>query len=162
MRKMKRTSIFLIVLVFLATSCSLTKENKLYRSTINGTWQLTEVTYNGAKGNFTSTLFKDADAKCFEGSKWFFNANNSLGYYFLSQSQNCIAGKRDIRWSVYEKNNVQQLQFKLVNEKRKDINDYGFRLDIDYLDNEKMELHSDVRVEGEAVRVVYNFQKINQ
>ncbi len=159
---MKQIKVLLVFVTLLATSCSLTKENRLYRSTINGTWQLTEVAYHGAEGKFSSILFQDADAECFEGSSWFFNANNSLGYYTLAQGENCGAGQRDIRWSVYDINNVQKLQFKFVNEKHKNITPYGFRLHIDFLDDTVMNLHSDVSVDGESVRVIYKFKKINQ
>ncbi len=159
---MKRISMLLMAMAFFAISCSLTKENKLYRRTINGTWELTEVIYEGAEGQFTSTLFQDSDAKCFEGSTWFFNANNSLGYYSLPEAEDCLGGQRNIRWSVYGNENSQQLQFKLIDEKRNDITSDGFRLGIAHLDDEKMRLFSDVQVEGEPIRVVYKFQKRNQ
>lgn len=156
---MKKMMILTAIIAFWSTSCSLTKENKLYRSTLNGNWELTEVSYEGAEGKFTSVLFKDAAAECFEGSTWSFNSNTSLGYYSIPQTQECVAGQRNIRWSVYEANGLQQLQFKFVDEKRKNINDYGFRLNIDYLDDTTMKLHSNVNVEETPVKVVYQFRK---
>lgn len=148
------------VVAFLSFSCSLTKENKLYRSHIKGTWQLTEVAYSGAKGQFSSVLFKDAEEKCFERSEWYFNSNNSTGYYNIIKGQDCTPGQRDIRWSIISEGGVQQLQFKTIDAKRKDINDYGFRLYIDYLDDYTMRLRSNVNAEGEAVNVIYKFQRI--
>lgn len=146
----------------LSISCSLNKEAKLYRSSMNGTWELTQVSYDGAEGTFTSVLFKDADAKCFEGSSWFFNGNNSLGHYTLPEGKDCVAGQRAIRWSVYGQSGAQQLQFKFIDAKRKDINDYGFRLNILQLDDAQMKLSSNVNVEGETIQVIYHFQKINK
>lgn len=158
---MKRIILLTAVVAFLGFSCSLTKENKLYRSTLNGTWKLTEVNYGGAEGKFSSVLFKDADAACFQGSTWTFNANNSVGSYTIAQGQDCVAGQRNFRWSVYEGSGLQQLQFKFVDEKRKDINNYGFRLNIDYLGDATMKLRSNVNVEGEPINVIYQFEKIN-
>lgn len=159
---MKRIIILSAVIAFLGISCSLTKENKLYRSTLNGKWQLTEVSYSGADGKFSSVLFKDSPATCFKGSNWYFNANNSTGYYTISQGEGCIAGQRYLRWSIYEGSGLQQLQFKFIDEKRKDINGYGFRLNIDYLDDSTMKLHSNVSAEGTPLKVIYQFQKVSQ
>ncbi len=158
-KKMKKISVLWVLVALIATSCSLTKENMLYRSKIKGDWKLVEIAYEGAKGQFSTKLFQDANADCFEGSDWSFNANNSLGSYELNGGQDCIAGRRDIRWSVFGGDNLQQLQFKFVDEKHKAITNTGFRLDIDYIDEAKMRLHTDVNVENEIVRVVYKFQK---
>lgn len=158
MRKIITIAILLVVL----GSCTLSKQNKLYRSTVDGTWTLQEVSYEGADGTFSSILFKDADAKCFEGSTWFFRANNSTGYYRIQKNGNCIAGDRYIRWTIQEENNTNLLQFKFTDQKRKDLADYGFRLTIDYLDASRMKLHSTVNVEGQIVHVVYNFNRVVQ
>lgn len=152
--------IFATALIFLITSCSLSKQNKLYRSSINGTWRLNNVSYEGLDGTFSSILFKDADAKCFEGSTWFFRSNNSTGHYRIEKGGNCMLGERYIRWSIQENNNAQLLQLKFIDNKKKDLNNYGFRLTIDYLDEQSMKLHSIANVEGEIVHVVYKFTKI--
>ncbi|PVX52069.1 lipocalin-like protein [Balneicella halophila] len=159
---MKRIIMLSVIVAFLGISCSLSKEDKLYRTTVDGTWQLTNVDYTGAQGQFSSVLFKDADAKCFGGSTWYFNHINSTGYYDIPQGLDCVGGQRDIRWSILDQNGIQQLQFKFIDEKKKDITGYGFRLTIDYLDDTSMTLRSSVSVDGEPVNVIYKFQKINQ
>lgn len=155
---MKKIMIVIILLVTLG-GCSLSKQNQLYRKTIQGEWILKQVSYEGAQGTFSSVLFKDADAKCFEGSRWLFRANNGTGYYAIQKPGECMVGERYIRWSVYEENQKQLLQFKFTDQKRKDLTNYGFRLTIDFLDDSVMKLHSTVSVEGQIVRVVYHFQK---
>ncbi|MBC9796320.1 lipocalin family protein, partial [Sinomicrobium weinanense] len=130
MTKIRVTLILLVVLV--ASSCSLSKVNREYRGAIVGNWILNEVTYAGNSGNFKSVLFNDVSDDCFKGSQWFFRNSNSTGTYTINPGAECMDGVRNIRWSVNETGGgTNQLQFKFIDEKRKDVSGgYGYRLDI--------------------------------
>jgi len=157
---MKKTTLSLVMLVaIIMSSCSLSKDNKTYRSTINGTWELSDVSFQNNSGMFKSVLFNDAEDICFEGSEWFFRANNSTGSYTINSAGNCPAGTRNIRWSVVERENgINQFQFKFIDEKRNDISGgLGYRLDIVSLSESTMQLRSNVTVDGQPVSVVYQF-----
>lgn len=155
--------LFLVLLTTgLVISCSVSKSARQDRSIINGNWILNNVSYKGSPGKFTSVLFNDADASCFEGSSWFFRNNNSTGSYMLTNAANCYGGERFIRWAVLDREGMSsQLQFKFIDEKYKDISGgLGYRLDIETLTDQYMKLTSKVQVEGDPVTVVYEFSKI--
>ena len=152
-----------VILAFLALqSCSISKEVRQQRNLISGTWTLTDISYENNEGSFSATLFNDADAICFEDSNWFFRDNNSTGRYTIKQGSLCEGGDRSIRWSVLKnpESYSSQLQFKFIDEKRKDISGgLGYRLNIERLTATEMQLKSNVRVDGEAISVIYEFQK---
>ncbi|UOB17456.1 lipocalin family protein [Abyssalbus ytuae] len=156
----KNAILILSFLLIVMTSCSLSKVNKSYRNSINGTWTLTDVSYENASGQFKSVLFNDAEDICFEGSEWFFRANNSTGYYNIPASSLCEPGNRYIRWSVVEGDSTyHQLQFKFTDEKKKDLSGLGYRLIISSVSDEQMVLRNNVLVDGERVTIVYNFNR---
>ncbi|MCJ7465452.1 MAG: lipocalin family protein [Maribacter sp.] len=134
-----------------------TKGTAADQKTINGAWTLNEVSYEGNTGTFKSVLFNDADASCFAGSSWYFRNNNNTGSYTLANKTDCSAGERFIRWSIL---NTNQLQFKFIDEKYKDISGgLGYRMTIATLTDQEMILKSNVSVDGESIIVVYNFTK---
>ena len=151
-----------IATVMLITSCSVSKDARGKRNLLSGTWTLNDVSYENASGNFKSVLFNDADDICFEGSEWFFRDNNSTGHYTIAPSTLCNGGDRFIRWSVVEReeNYTSQLQFKMIDEKNKDISGgLGYRLNISNLTANEMTLKSNATVDGKVVNVVYSFTK---
>jgi len=159
---MKKLFIGLMALSMLAASCSISKSVRGQRNLISGTWTLDNIAYENNKGAFKSVLFNDADAICFEGSNWFFRDNNSTGRYTLKDGSLCSGGDRFIRWSVVERseNYSGQLQFKFIDDKRKDITGgVGYRLTIADLTAQQMTLKSNVPVDGETVTIVYEFTK---
>ncbi|HET8735657.1 MAG TPA: lipocalin family protein, partial [Pricia sp.] len=141
--------------------CSMSKQVREDRKVIDGTWTLENVSYEGSEGTFKARLFNDAEAVCFEGSTWFFRNNNSTGSYTIPSGSLCSGGKRNIRWSMVEKQGGgEQLQFKYIDEKKNDINgNTGYRLDLVSLTQSGMTLESDVTVEGNPVSVVYEFSR---
>ncbi len=160
---MKRT---LLVFAFAAglvfSSCSVSKSARTQRNLFSGSWTLENISYENNTGNFKSVIFNDAEDICFEGSDWFFRDNNSTGRYTISQSTLCQGGDRFFRWSVVEpqQNYSSQLQFKFIDEKRKDVSGgFGYRLNIASLTEQAMTLKSNVTVEGELVTIVYEFTK---
>lgn len=159
---MKKTLLFIAAVLFLATSCSVSKVAREKRNLLSGTWILNDVSYENSSGNFSATLFNDAQDICFEGSNWFFRDNNSTGRYTLEDSSLCTGGDRYIRWSVVDRaeNFTSQLQFKMIDAKNKDIaGAVGYRLNIASLTATEMTLKSNNQVDGEIVIIVYKFTK---
>ncbi|UJH67401.1 lipocalin family protein [Allomuricauda sp. SCSIO 65647] len=155
--------VFLVVLAagFLATGCSVSKSARTQRNLFSGSWSLDNISYENNSGNFQSVIFGDSRDICFEGSDWFFRDNNSTGRYTIKGGSLCQGGDRFFRWSVVEPaNRLSQLQFKYIDENRKDISGgTGYRLDIANLTEQQMTLKSNVTVDGELVTIVYEFSK---
>ncbi|MAU14494.1 MAG: hypothetical protein CMH46_03025 [Muricauda sp.] len=159
---LKRSLLLITVMGLLFSSCSVSKSARTQRNLFSGTWNLDNVYYENNTGNFKSTIFNDAEDICFEDSEWFFRDNNSTGRYTIKQSSLCQGGDRFFRWSVVEpeQNYQSQLQFKFIDENRKDISGgYGYRLNIVSLSEQSMTLNSNVSVDGQPVTIVYEFSK---
>ncbi|MEW2922127.1 lipocalin family protein [Muricauda sp. ANG21] len=153
---------FVALAGILLASCSVSKSARGQRDLFSGTWSLDNISYENNSGNFKSVIFNDAEDICFEGSEWFFRDNNSTGRYTIAQSTLCNGGDRFFRWSVVEpsQNYSSQLQFKFIDENRKDISGgYGYRLNIVSLTEQAMILKSNVSVDGQPVTIVYEFSK---
>lgn len=159
-----KTIASLCIVALLLTSCSLSKQEKTARKTIDGTWSLTKVTYD-TSGKFNSTLFEDTTASCFEGSQWFFRSNNSTGTYDIINA-NCPTGVRNIRWSASEiGKNTGNYDFtmKFTDEKKNDVQkNTGFRMMLNYLDENTMKLTQTVTFEGSPFKINLNFSRITQ
>ncbi len=158
---MKKIVFVSLLLTVLLSSCSASKAVHQKRNLISGTWVLKNVSFADQPGSFKSVLFSDALDICFEGSNWFFRDNNSTGRYTITPSSLCNGGDRFIRWSVIDTDyGTSQLQFKPIDEKRKDISGgYGYRLDITSLTATNMTLKSKVTADGAPVSVIYEFTK---
>ena len=158
---LQKLFLVLVCTIFLVTSCSISKGARQDRNLLSGTWLLNNISYENNSGKFKSVLFNDADDTCFEGSDWFFRDNNSTARYTLKSSNDCRGGDRFIRWSVIERaGQANQLQFKFIDEKLKDISGgLGYRLDIASLSEQSMTLKSNVSVDGEPITIVYQFSK---
>ncbi|RYY49255.1 MAG: hypothetical protein EOO06_07830 [Chitinophagaceae bacterium] len=165
MKKIKFFAAVLLAAAFLA-SCATSKEARTYRRQIDGKWQLQTVITEGITlaSQTKALLLNEADLKCFVGSSWSFNDNNSLGSYSISQNAGeCVAVKRDFRWSIYEAEGQPKLfQFKKVDAKYKPIEEgnAGYRFTIMQLDKTTMKLKSDVTFEGKQASFIYNFVRI--
>nr|WP_299345458.1 lipocalin family protein [Allomuricauda sp.] len=158
----KQSFLFVVLAGLMVSSCSVSKSARTQRNLFSGSWTLDNISYENNSGNFKATIFNDAEDICFEGSDWFFRDNNSTGRYTISQSTLCQGGDRFFRWSVVEpsQNYSSQLQFKFIDEKRKDISGgLGYRLNISSINEQSMTLRSNVSVDGEPVTIVYQFSK---
>lgn len=148
-----------MALMIATSACSVSKEARGQQNMLSGTWTLNNIKYENNTGNFSSVIFNDAKDICFEGSNWFFRNNNSTGRYTINPSTLCTGGDRFIRWSVVN-GSPNQLQFKFIDEKLKDISGgKGYRLNIASISDAAMTLKSNVTVDGEIVTVVYEFTK---
>ena len=158
----KRKITIILAVVALAVSCSVSKSARSQRNLFSGTWSLDNVSYENNSGNFQSVILGDARDICFEGSDWFFRDNNSTGRYTIESGSLCQGGDRFFRWSVVEppQNYSSQLQFKFIDENRKDISGgVGYRFNIAALTEQAMTLKQNVSVEGGLVTIVYEFSK---
>jgi hypothetical protein len=142
-------------------SCSLSKDNRALRTSVNGSWQLTNVRYEGNQGRFESVLFNDEKDACFIGSEWFFRTNNSNGSYTITKPD-CQTGQRFFIWSLVEGfGNGYALQIKPTDNRRNTtLNNAGYRLDVSNLNGGQMTLRSQLQVDGEPITLVYEFQKL--
>ncbi|WP_350288511.1 lipocalin family protein [uncultured Croceitalea sp.] len=159
---MQKTRIIcMLALVSIISSCSVSKSARQQRNLLSGSWILNDVSYENNQGSFKSVIFGDAQDICFEGSDWFFRDNNSTGRYTIKQGSLCQGGDRFIRWSIVEPvDRLSQLQFKFIDDKRKDVSGgRGYRLDIANLNEQTMTLKSNVSVDGQAVTIVYEFTR---
>ena len=163
MNNFKSLVLFSFILL-LGASCSMSKEARSFRNQINGNWQLQTVVSEGITGNVKVQLLNEAQLQCFVGSQWNFENKTSLGYYSISQNAGeCVAVKRNIRWSIYEaKDEPKLFQFKKVDNKYKPIEEgqAGYRFTILDLQKNTMKLRSDVQFEGKTVSFIYNFVRI--
>ena len=154
-------SAFFIVLII--SSCSSSKEARTYEKSVNGNWQLQTITTEGITGKIKAQVLDEADFNCFVGSSWNFNKNNSLGFYEISKNGGeCVAIKRNIRWSIYEQSGApKMLQYKRVDNKYKDMDEgkAGFRFTILSITDTQMQLKSDIMFEGKPASFTYNFVK---
>lgn len=159
---MKKANIIfnLLIIIFLLASCTTSKQARTYKKTIDGNWQLQTVVTEGIMGKVKVQLFNEAEFNCFVGSSWNFNQSNSLGTYAISKNGNeCVAVKRNIRWTIYEASDEPKLlQFKRLDDNLKTMDDGdGFRFTIVQLDKNTMQLKSNITFENKPAALVYNF-----
>lgn len=154
--------LFFTFLILFVSSCTLTRINKKYRSDINGSWILKNITYSGNSGVFKLKIFDESDAESFKESLWTFNSNNSIGSYTFKNKANGPSIARQLRWSVYLPENADaMLQFKKIDPSSKKSldNQAGYRLYIDYLSPIQMRLRTRVSFEGRPFDILYDFTK---
>jgi len=153
--------------IILLISCSVTKENRSYQKAINGRWVVDEVTYEGPNGKYNiENALGEGKPECFIGSIWNLIQNNSSGNYTLPGGAECNSGTKMINWSVYQPaNGLSYFQFKVIHygNKAKDILS-GYRLGIDRVSQDEMELRSSNKIEGEnqTYDIIYHFKRDNQ
>lgn len=163
MLKITLTTLF-ISFALMFTACTTSKQARSYEKGIDGTWQLQTVETEGITGQIKAKVFNEEDFNCFIGSTWKFNKGNNLGSYNISKNGGeCVAIKRDIRWSIYEpKTGIREFQFKRLTPDLKEItNDAGFRFTILQLNPNNMQLKNEFPFEGKMAAFIYNFVRIN-
>lgn len=161
---MKLINSSLIILLFAVTlnACSVSKEARSIKKTMNGDWVLQTITTEGITGVARTRVFNEAEFACFIGSEWNFIANNSMGSYtIVDKGKDCVPLKRFIRWSIYEPTGLdKEFQFKRLDDKKNAMdNGDGYRLIITVLDKTHVKLKSEIVYGGHAGAVIYNFVK---
>lgn len=140
----------------LFVGCASTSEVRETKRAVRGNWVLTTVTYDGV-GAFKSTLLQDVSASCFEGSEWYFVANNNRGTYTITDVD-CKAGERKFIWSVPE-NAVGTLLLKSTDDRYRSETNAGYQLELTQLNEGSMTWSLPSTVNGKTVYVNMNFTK---
>lgn len=163
---MKKLLLLSFILLFLS-SCGSTQsssEAKPSKTTLKGTWKITNIRFVGEEGLYKANLFDMADSACFKNSEWVFIPNNGSGKYVINESAHCEAVATRIHWSFYEPGDGSyQFQFKYVDEKNKPIDaaNRGYRSNIDSLEENTMTMRVETTHEGKEFDVVLTFTKIS-
>lgn len=162
MKRILRTTfaILAVALVFSACSSSKTVSSSstgVSRGKFVGTWNLTNVSYDGLLPNAVQNVFDQAAPSAFVGSTWKLT-NSGNGIYTLTNG-----ASQTIFWSVYNDPALgTQFQFKKIYEgdKAKNVQE-GYRLNIASISDSGMTLQTPVAVGSGTGYVVYTFTKAN-
>lgn len=158
------SNLFIFSLSLFIISCGASKEARTFEKSIDGTWQLETIVSEGITGNFKAKVFDEEDFNCFIGSTWKFNKGNNLGSYTIAKNGGeCVAIKRDFRWSIFQPaaGAASMLQFKKLTTNLKEIeNDAGYRFTILNANQNNMRVRSEFLYEGRTAAFIYNFIKI--
>ena len=152
----------ILPMILLFTACSVSKEGRSIKKSLNGSWTLQTINTEGITQKFAAKIFNEADLDCFVGSSWDFVANNNTGAYTLvGGAAGCSSLRRNIKWSIYEPSDAaKEFQFKRLNDKNNPLDDNnGFRLSITMAGDNTMQLKSAITFEGKPGNIVYNFIK---
>lgn len=157
-----RNGLIALLVVTAFGACSVSKEGRSMKKTINGNWILQTITTEGITGVTKTKIFNEAEFSCFIGSEWNFISNNSMGSYtIVDPTKECTGTKRFIRWSIYEPEGAaKEFQFKRLDDKKNTMDEgAGFRLTVTQLDASQMKLRSDITFAGHPAAMIYNFVK---
>jgi hypothetical protein len=161
MKKIFQTTLAILAVALVFSACSTTKSAtsssaaNVSRGKFVGTWNLTNVSYDGLVANAVQNVFDQAPANAFVGSVWKLT-NSGNGIYTLSGG-----ASQTIFWSVYNDPAAgTQFQFKKLYEgdKAKNVQE-GYRLNIANISDTGMTLQSPVAVGSGTGYVVYTFVK---
>lgn len=163
MKKIFQTTLAILALTIVFTSCSTTKNASssgttamsVSRGKFVGTWNLTNVSYDGLLPNAVTNAFDQAPPSAFVNSVWKLT-NSGNGIYTLASG-----ASQTIFWSVYNEAGAStQFQFKKIYEgdKAKNVQE-GYRLVITAINDATMTLQSPVPVGSGTGYVIYTFTK---
>lgn len=152
--------LFILILIILS-SCHTTTEVIAAKKALKGEWRLQTITYDRT-GTFEVTLFNDATVECMEGSTWKFIPNNYSGKYIVNEGACLSTGARNFLWTIpqADANGMYSFMLKPVDKKKKSMDNRGFRMNLSYLDVEKMTWTQQVMLEGDPFVITMNFDKI--
>ncbi|PQA94216.1 Lipocalin-like domain-containing protein [Chryseobacterium piscicola] len=123
---------------------------------MKGNWQIVSVDYD--KQYKIKPFDEGADAQCFVGSQWKLIPNNYTGSYALSGGADCPTFNQPIKFDV--KNNVFSFK-KIADGTKAKQNISGYNLTLINSSTDTFALEQNVPFEGENVKVIYNFQRVN-
>ena len=154
--------LFVSVSILLA-SCGPSKTVIGAKKTLKGEWVLNDIAYDQI-GTFEVTLFKDASAACLTGSTWKFVPNNYSGMYNVNAAECVSTGARNFLWTIPEPdaNGEYNFMLKPVDEKKKSVDNAGFKLTLAYLDETSMTWTQTVSLEGKPFMITMKFNKLIQ
>ena len=150
-----------VMLLLVIVSCGTPKEVISAKKTLKGEWTLSDISYDQA-GTFEVTLLQDAPANCMQGSTWKFIPNNYSGKYVVNGTECLSTGPRNFLWTIPKPDASGNYSFMLkpVDEKKKSIDNRGFRMTLAYLDQTNMTWTQTVSLEGKPFEITMKFTKL--
>lgn len=160
---MKRLVLILFTGLLLG-SCATNQVVKESRKTLKGHWNLDNINYGNAEGEYKVKLLEDVSSECFVGSTWRFIPNNNFGNYEINGTD-CAPGKRYFVWTIPsggKSATSYDILLKPTDSKMNStMNNEGFRLNLDYLSNDSLRLTQTLQVNGKSFTINMNFTKIS-
>ena len=156
MKKLLHVTFSVLTLVFILQACSTTKELVgAAHGHINGTWTLTNVSYDGLLPGAVQNVFDEAPPAAFVNSTWKLT-NSGNGSYTLANGTS-----QNIFWSYNEQdksNPVFQFKKMFQGEKAKNIAQ-GYQLNVAQVDGSSMTFKSPIALGSKTAYIVYTFSK---
>jgi hypothetical protein len=158
MKKIFQLTFTVLALAFIFQSCSSTKtagSASASRGRFNGTWTITNISYDGLVPNAVQDVFNQAPPAAFVNSVWKLT-NSGNGMYTLANGTS-----QTIFWSSNDTDKSNPLfQFKKIYEgdKAKNVTE-GYQLNIVQVDGNSMTLKSPVVIGSKTAYIVYTFAK---
>lgn len=156
MKKILQLSFAVLAATFILQACSTTKSlTGAANGPVNGTWLLTNVTYEGLVPGAVQEVFNQAPPAAFVNSTWALS-NSGNGSYTLANGTS-----QKIFWSYNNQDKASPIfQFKKIYEgdKAKNVAE-GYQLNVVQADKTSMILKSPVAVGNKMAYIVYNFRK---
>ena len=158
----KSTFLILSVLTLFIASCGSKNAVKQAERTVRGTWSVQSVTYDGVEDAET-ILFQDVSTDCFEGSEWYFVANNNRGTYTINDI-NCSTGERKFIWTVPGNDQIieGEILLKITGDNYKSETNAGYSLQVSNLSENVMTWTMPATIYGKSINVNMNFIKISE
>jgi allophanate hydrolase subunit 2 len=156
MKKILQFTLSVLALAFILQACSTTKSLVgASHGHINGTWTLTNVSYDGLVPGAVHDVFNQAPPAAFVNSTWKLT-NSGDGMYTLANGTS-----QSIFWSYNDQDKSNPIfQFKKIYEgdKAKNITE-GYQLNVVQVDGSSMTLKSPIVVGSKTAYIVYSFSK---
>lgn len=156
MKKIIHVVIF-VAATFLMISCSSSKNSsgvKATRTNLAGTWTISDINVNVPSDLHITNVFDEAPYSDFKGSVWEL-IRNGKGSFTLPKGT-----KQPINWSIYNKSDSAQLQFKKLNGMKARNVDEGYRLYLENISSDHFTAKSPVDVgNGNTGFITYTFTK---
>ncbi|MGF7081878.1 hypothetical protein [Mucilaginibacter sp. UYCu711] len=156
MKKIVQFTFTVLAFAFILQACSTTKSLVgASHGHINGTWTLTNVSYDGLVPGAVHDVFNQAPPSAFVNSTWKLT-NSGDGMYTLANGTS-----QSIFWSYNDQDKSNPIfQFKKIyqGDKAKNITE-GYLLNVVQVDGSSMTLKSPIDVGSKTAYIVYSFQK---
>lgn len=156
MKKILQFTFSALALIFILQACSTTKALVgADHGHINGTWTLTNVSYDGLLPGAIQNVFDEAPPAAFVNSTWKLT-NSGNGSYTLANGNS-----QSIFWSYSDQDKSNPIfQFKKLfqGEKAKHIAE-GYQLYVAQVGNGSMTLKSPIALGNKTAYIVYTFAK---
>lgn len=161
---MKNSLIVGVIGAMLAiVSCSTVKNGQTAQSNrseflkLKGNWEISSIDYD--KNYRVKPFDEGVDSKCWIGSQWKLIPNNYTGTYILNGGEDCPSATQPIKFEVV---NGTEFKFKKIVEGTKaKQNLSGYSLNIVNQTDTTFTLEQNVTSGSDNVKILYNFQKIN-